>query len=79
MLFVSSGAQNRWKIAVSGDTLKNKFPNLKNKFPGKFITTQSIFAILPTDKNDKTVSLKVFKMMDFKTFQHETKKGNLRP
>ena len=34
MLFVSAGAQNRWKIAVSGDTLKNKFPNLKNKFPG---------------------------------------------
>ena len=79
MLFVSAGAQNRWKIAVSRDTLKNIFPNLKNKFPGKFITTQSIFAILSTDKNDKTVSLKVFKMMDFKTFQHETKKGNLRP
>lgn len=67
------------KLQSLGIHLKNKFPNLKNKFPGKFIITQSIFAILSTDKNDKTISLKVFKMMDFKSLQYETKKGNLRP
>ena len=32
-----------------------------------------------TDKKAKTVSLKVFKVMDFKNFQQETKKGTLRP
>ena len=37
-----------------------------------------MFVLLSTDKT-KTISLKVFKITDFKSFQQETAKGTLRP
>ena len=38
-LFVSAGAQKRWKTAGSGSTLPEYLPNPKSKFPVKFIFT----------------------------------------
>ena len=38
-----------------------------------------MFVLLSTDKKPKTISLKVFKITDFKSFQQETAKGTLRP
>ena len=34
---MSAGAQQRWKAAVSGNTLPHNLPNLKNEFPVKCI------------------------------------------
>ena len=36
-----------------------------------------MFVLLSTDKKAKTVSLKVFKIMNFKNLQQETTKGTL--
>ena len=38
-LFVSAGAQKRWKTAGSGNTLLQYLPNPKGKFPVTFIFT----------------------------------------
>ena len=80
-LFVSAGLRwkTRWKTADSASTLSQYLPNPKNKFPVKFIFTSSIFVLLLTDKKAKTISLKVFKITDFKNLQLETAKGTLRP
>ena len=56
--------QKGWKTAGSGSTLLQSLPNPKSKFPEKFIFTQSIFVLLSTDKNAKTISLKVFETTD---------------
>ena len=47
-LFVSTGAQKRWKAAGSGNTLPQYLPNQKNRFSVKCIFTWSIFALLPS-------------------------------
>ena len=80
-LFVSAGLRwkTRTKTADSGSTISQNLPNPKNKFPAKFIFTSSIFVLLLTDKKAKTISLKVFKITDFKNLQQETAKGTLRP
>ena len=38
-LFLSAGAQKRWKTAGSGSTLQQYLPNPKTKFPVKLIFT----------------------------------------
>ena len=38
-----------------------------------------MFVLLSTGKKAKTISLKVFKITDFKKLQQETTKGTLRP
>ena len=38
-----------------------------------------MFVLLSTDKKANTISLKVFKISDFKNLQQETKKGTPRP
>ena len=79
-LFVSAGAQKRWKIAGSGGNLPQYLPSPKSKFPVKFIFTKSIFVLFSTDKKRaKTISLKVFKITEFKNLHQETTKGTLRP
>ena len=37
-----------------------------------------MFLLLSTDKKTETVSLKIFKIIDFKNLQQETTKGTLR-
>ena len=69
--FVSAGAQKRWGTAGSGNILPQYMPHPRKKFSVKLIFT--------TDKKAKTISLKVFKRMDFKNWQQETTKGTLRP
>ena len=50
ILFVSAGAQKRWKAAGSRSTSPQYLPNPKIKFPVKFTFTQNIFVLLSTDK-----------------------------
>ena len=38
-----------------------------------------MFVLISTDKKVKTISLKVFKITNFKNLQQETTKGTLRP
>ena len=38
-----------------------------------------MFVLISTDKKVKTISLKVFKIRNFKNLQQETTKGTLRP
>ena len=38
-LFVSAGAQKRWKTVGTGSTLLQYLPNRKSQFPVKFIFT----------------------------------------
>ena len=65
-LFVSAGARKRWS---SGSTLPQYLPTPKTKFPVKFIFTLKYIVLLSNDKNAKTISLKVFKKMNFKNLQ----------
>ena len=60
-------------------TLPQYLPNPKSKFLVKIIFTQSIFILLSTDKKAKTISLKLFKIAEFKNLHQEITKGTLRP
>ena len=75
---MSAGAQKRWKTEGSGSTLPQYLPNPKSKLRIKFIFAESILALLATEKKAKTLSLKVFEIMDFKNLQQETTKSTLR-
>ena len=52
-LFVSAGAQKRWKTAGWGSALPLYLPNPKSKLPVKFIFILSIFVLLSTNKKPK--------------------------
>ena len=75
---MSAGAQKGWKTAGLGSILPQYLPNPKNEFPVKFTFTWTIFVLLSTDKKAKTISLKVFKITDFKNLQQETTNYTLR-
>ena len=79
-LFVSAEALKRWKTAVFGSSLPRYLQNPKSKFPVKFIFTQSIFALLSTIEKAKTISLKIFKIKDFKRHTESTEaiKGTMK-
>ena len=76
---MSAGAQKGWETVGPENNLPQDLPNLKNKFPLKFMFTLSIFCLTFNWKNAKTILLKIFKIMDFKNWQQETKNGTLRP
>ena len=68
--FVRTGAQKVWRTAGSGDTLPQYLPNSKNKFPVKisYLCKVSLSYWQKLTKKQKKISLKVFKIMDFKTY-----------
>ena len=60
-------------------TLPHFLTNPKGKSAVRFIFIYSIFVLLSTDKKAKTISLKVFKKIDFKNLRQDTIKGTLKP
>ena len=79
-LFVSAEALKRGRTAGSGSALPRYLQNPKSKFPVKFIFTQSMFALLSTIEKARTISLKIFKIKDFKRHTESTEaiKGTMK-
>ena len=67
----------------SGSTLTQYLQNPKSNFPAKYVYIKYICLAFNRQneekKKAKTISVKVFKIMEFKNIQQETTKSTLRP